>query len=140
MVPTVSALADRGTLDLLAHTPDGVTFEHIATHTRANRGYLRVALRLMASCGWLLQRIEDGRVTAYTLTDAGRAALAVAPRAYADVVSFVPKAIAFEEHLSGQADDALVRPYSELVERARSRWSVEEPAGAPREVCEMIRG
>ena len=49
--PTAKALADRGGFDLFlaADAPECVDLEDIIVHTRGNRGYLRVALRLLAS-------------------------------------------------------------------------------------------
>src|SRR5207247_1538802 len=56
MVPTVSALWERGALELLTSAPDSVAFDDIVKRTHANAGYLRVALRLLASCGWLVEQ------------------------------------------------------------------------------------
>jgi hypothetical protein len=137
MAPTVRALADRGAFDLLNDAPGVVVFEEIVAQTRANRGYLRVALRLLASSGWLMQHIEpSGRVTAYKLTDLGRAALTIAPAPYADVVDFLPKAISFEEYLLGASDDALVPALRGLVERFRRGWGI---AGDGDPACEAVR-
>src|SRR5207249_8045299 len=49
MAPTMTALADRGGFDLFtaATAPDWVDLEDVIVHTRGNRGYLRVALRLL---------------------------------------------------------------------------------------------
>jgi hypothetical protein len=141
MAPTVRALADRGTFDVFAHADDAA-FDEIAAHTRANRGYLRVALRLLASSGWLTQQLgANDRVAAYTLTDRGRLALSVAPAAYGEAVEFLPKAISFEEYLFSASDDALVPALNDLVRRARSRWEIGPGATAAEEaVREQVRG
>ena len=60
LAPTVVALADRGVFRLFDSAAAWVTFDEIAERTHANRGYLRVALRLLTSCGWLRQRTEAG--------------------------------------------------------------------------------
>ena len=142
MAPTLRALADRGALDLFAAAPGPLAFDEVATHTRANRGYLRVALRLMASSGWMRRHMDErGRVVAYSLTAAGCAALDVAPRPYADIVAFLPKAIAFEDYMFGASDEALVPTLAELVQRARERWGIgPSPDRAIEEVREQVRG
>jgi hypothetical protein len=58
LAPTVAALADRGVFSLFASPSPSITLDEIAERTHANRGYLRVALRLLASSGWLRQRKE----------------------------------------------------------------------------------
>ncbi len=137
MAPTVRALAERGAFDMLREAPGVVVFEEIAAQTRANRGYLRVALRLLASAGWLTQHMEpSGRVTAYKLTDAGRTALRIAPAPYADVTDFLPKAISFDEYLLGASDDALVPALRGLVNRARRGWEIGGDGSAG---CEAVR-
>ncbi len=42
MAPTVSALWERGALELLTSTPGPVVFADVVKHTHANAGYLRV--------------------------------------------------------------------------------------------------
>jgi len=56
MGPTVAALWERGALERLTSPPGPVPFGDILDRTHANPGYLRIALRLLASCGWLIER------------------------------------------------------------------------------------
>src|SRR4030095_7591204 len=55
LAPVVKALADRGVFARLADEPAGIGFDKIADQTHGNRGYLRVALRLLISSGWVAE-------------------------------------------------------------------------------------
>jgi hypothetical protein len=124
IAPTVCSLADRQLFAALDASPAGVRFEALVRETRANPGYLRVALRLLTSCGWLTQRGEPSHPAAYSLTDVGRASLELGLEPYRDVVEFLPRAVAFDEHLFGASDDALVSSLSHLVRRSRGGWGL----------------
>src|SRR5687767_14439028 len=89
MAPTVKALHDRGVPQLLLEATSPVTFADLVEHTRANPGYLRVALRLLASSGWLEETaLENRRAFTYAPTAAGRTALQAAPVVYEQAVAF----------------------------------------------------
>src|SRR5882724_11509956 len=76
LAPTVKALWDRKVFDLFHGLSEWVKLDEFVDRTRGNRGYLRVALRLLAACGWLEQRLEDnGRSASFALTSEGRIAL-----------------------------------------------------------------
>ena len=125
--PTATALADRGGFDLFlaAGAPACVDLEDIIVHTRGNRGYLRVALRLLASAGWLRQRVErNGRFVSYALTDEGRTAMSWAPPLYRQAVAFLPKTLFLEDALFGRQDDALLPSLQDLVDKAGNRWDI----------------
>ena len=86
--PTAHALAERGVLEVFL---DGRrhTLANLTARFGANEGYLNVALRILASQGWLLHEIDaetDG-VTC-TVTEAGRIACKHVDL-YADVVDFM---------------------------------------------------
>src|SRR5438067_10576998 len=81
VAPTISALWERGALEELAAGSGAVEFGDLVARTHANPGYLRVALRLLASCGWLTQIQTEGSVT-YQLTREGRIAMTLAPPLY----------------------------------------------------------
>src|SRR5262249_10330903 len=96
IAPTATALADRGGFDLslAGNAPEWIDLEDIVVHTRGNRGYLRVALRLLASAGWLRQRLErNGRFVSYALTEEGGTAMRWAPPLYRQAVAFLPKTL-----------------------------------------------
>jgi hypothetical protein len=140
VAPTVSALWERGALEIFADRSGPVAFTDIAARTHANAGYLRVALRLLASCGWLAQ-VPTGRSTAFMLTREGRIAMTLAPALYSEVSSFfLPKALFLEDYLFRQSDEPLVPLLRELVQRAKDRWRIgahEDPVIA--DVRERVR-
>jgi hypothetical protein len=123
VAPTISALWERGALDPLTDAPGRVTFAHLVERTHANRGYLRVALRLLRACGWLAE--DPPGSDAYTLTRRGRIAMTLAPPLYAEMTSYLlPKALFFDDVLFGAADEPVVSLVRELVQRARDGWRI----------------
>ena len=141
LAPTVKALHDRNVFELFADRSGWVELDQIVERTHGNRGYLRVALRLLASCGWLKQRtIESGRGAAYMLTPEGVLGVSLAPPLYSEVVSFMPKAIFLEDFLFGTSDEPILPSLRELAAGSRARWGIrshEDVAGA--KVGEQIR-
>ncbi len=139
LAPTVKALWDRRVFDLFDGPTRWLELDQVAPH--GNRGYLRVALRLLASCGWLTQRCsENGSRPSYALTREGVIATALAPPLYGEVVSFLPKAIFLEDFLFGDSDEPVLPSLREFVSRARERWGIrpdEDPVAG--KVGEQIR-
>jgi hypothetical protein len=123
LAPTVKALADRGVFDVLSG-PDWIETDEIIDRTCGNRGYMQVALRLLASYGWLRRQTdEQGRLSAYSLSPEGRAALATAPALYAQVVPFIQFAMFLEDFLFGQSEGSVAEPFAALIAKARNRWA-----------------
>ena len=56
IIPTLKSLLDRRVFDLFGVSPEPVALDQIVNRTHGNRGYLRVALRLLVSCGWMVER------------------------------------------------------------------------------------
>jgi hypothetical protein len=125
LAPTVKALWDRRVFDLFGSAGEWVEFDRLARETRANRGYLRVALRLLASCGWLKQQVESGHAPRYALTDEGRVAVNTAPLLYGEVLSFVAKAVFLEDFLFGTSDRPVLPSLQELVRRSGERCGLQ---------------
>jgi hypothetical protein len=119
LAPVVKALADRGVFAMLADAPAGIGFDEIANQTHGNRGYLRVALRLLVSCGWMA---ETG-ASKYALTTEGKIAVWLAP-IFSEAVSFIPKAIFLDDFLFGKSDRAVLPSLQDLARRAAERWGV----------------
>lgn len=142
LAPTVKALWDRRVFELFEGSSEWVHLDQIVDRTHANRGYMRVALRLLASCGWLTQRTQEGgRCPRSVLTAEGRIAARLAPPLYGEVVSFVPKAIFLEDFLFGKSDRPVLPSLQELVRRSRERWGLglrDDPVTA--RVSDRIRG
>ena len=128
LAPTVKALWDRRVFDLFGAVGEWMDFDKVAKETRANRGYLRVALRLLAACGWLKQHVESEHAPRYALTAEGRIALYTAPLLYGEVLSFVAKAVFLEDFLFGASDRPLLPSLHELVRRSKERWGLEPDA------------
>jgi len=130
LAPTVKALWDRRVFELFGAGSDWVDFDQAVERTRANRGYLRVALRLLAACGWLKQSVEREKTPRYSMTSEGRIALAVAPLLYGEVLSFITKAIFLEDFLFGTSDRPVLPSLQELVRRSKERWGLEPQTDA----------
>ncbi len=145
LAPTVKALWERKVFDLFHGPSRWVNFDEIVEHTHGSRGYLRIALRLLLSAGWMEERTSDGGSrTSYALTREGKLATSVAPPLYGEVVSFIPKALFLEDFLFGSSDEPVRSSLRELVARAQARWdlglqggSQEDPVTA--RVYEQIR-
>ncbi|MBZ5586816.1 MAG: hypothetical protein LAQ30_32450, partial [Acidobacteriia bacterium] len=128
LAPTVKALWDRRVFEFFPAIGEWVEFDRIARETRANRGYLRIALRLLASCGWLEQRAEGGQAPRFALTAEGAVALREAPLLYGEILSFVAKAVFLEDFLFGASDRPVLASLQELVRRSKERWGLEGDA------------
>ncbi|MBZ5548364.1 MAG: class I SAM-dependent methyltransferase [Acidobacteriia bacterium] len=136
LAPTVKALWDRRVFDLFEADDEWVELDRVLDQTRANRGYLRAALRLLSSCGWLRQRLENGHPPSYSLTLEGKIALGMAPLLYGEVLSFVSKAIFLEDFLFGESDRPVLPSLQELVRRSKEHWGL-QPQSDP--VAEQVR-
>ncbi len=141
VAPTFKALWDRRVFDLFEPPAEWVELDRIVERTRGNRGYLRVAMRLLASCGWVKQQSEDELFLRYALTAEGRAALALAPLLYAEALPFITKAIFLEDFLLGDSDRPVLPSLQELTRRSKEHWGLgaQQEAVAER-VSEQIRG
>jgi hypothetical protein len=124
LAPTVKALWDRRVFELFGSAGEWVDFDRVAEETRANRGYLRVALRLLASCGWLKQQVQSGHAPRYALTAEGTVAVSAAPLLYGEVLSFVAKAVFLEDFLFGASDRPVLPSLQELVRRSKEHWGL----------------
>ena len=125
LAPTVKALWDRKVFDLFNRPSLWTEFEEIVQHTHGNRGYLRVALRLLVSYGWLEERRDgDPARPGYALTREGVVAVTSAPRLYEEAVDFAPKAVFLEDFLYSSSDEPVLPSLRSLVTRAKNRWGL----------------
>ena len=122
LAPTVNALRNRAVFELLQDAPNGRTLTDLVTRTHANRGYLGIALRLLVSYGWMRQD-TDGDEARHALTERGRIAIKHAAL-YADVVSFIPKAIFLDDFLFGSLGEVVLPSLRGLVVRSEERWGL----------------
>lgn len=126
LAPTVNALSDRGVLQLFDQSAGWISFEEILNRTRGNRGYLRVAMRLLVSCGWLKQHTdENGEVVGYAWTEEGKIASKLAPPLYSEVTSFIPKALYLSNYLFDASDAVLLPSLQEQGLRAKKHWGID---------------
>jgi len=141
VIPTLKALLGRRVFDLFGVLSDRVELDQIVKQTHGNRGYLRVAFRLLASCGWMEEHAgRNGGNVAYSLTAKGRIATSVASAHCAEVISFLPKAIFLEDFLFGKSDEAILPSLEALVQKAKVHWGLAahgDPVEA--EVCRQVR-
>ncbi len=141
LAPTVAALADRGVFRAFDSAATCIALDEICERTHANRGYLRVALRLLTSCGWLRRSTTPGKPDEYALTPEGVIGVRLAAPLYREVISFIPKALFLEDFLYGKFDGPVLPSLQSLVERARERW-LAAPQDDPvtTRVAENVRG
>ena len=122
--PTISALNRNGVLTLFHQSPT-VSLGEITRHTRGNEGYLQVAMRLLASQGWLVQAVNSRNDTIkYTTTNQTHQAFAMAD-AYTEITRFLPVAASMDAYLY---EDKMVQPERELLHqigRRRKRWGLD---------------
>jgi hypothetical protein len=132
LAPTIKALADRKVFELFHSTSIEITLDEIVERTRGNRGYLRVALRLLASCGWMRQTVrENGRQVSYSLTREGVIGTSAAPALCAEILPFLPKAIYLEDFLFGGSGAPALTSLPELIARSKDRWSIASQSNEP---------
>lgn len=136
LAPVVRALCDRGVFEMFREASSGsealgseatrwVDLDQIAEKTRANHGYLRIALRLLVGGGWLRWRTGDYGMACYQLTSAGIIALRTAPELYREVVSFIPMAIFLEEFLFGRSQGLFLPSLQVLIDKAIEGWGLD---------------
>jgi hypothetical protein len=140
LVPTIKALWDRKVFDEFHGSPEPVRLDQIEKQTHGNRGYLRVALRLLASCGWLEERREkESRNISYSLTSKGMIGTKLAPL-YGEAVSFLPKAIFLEDFLFGKSGETVLPSLHTMAARSEDRWNIPaEEDSVKREVHDQVR-
>lgn len=141
IIPTLKALLGRRVFDLFGVLSDRVELDQIVNQTHGNRGYLRVAFRLLASCGWMEEHAgRNGANVAYSLTAKGQVATSVASAHCGEVVSFLPKAIFLEDFLFGKSDEAILPSLEALVQKAKSHWDMAGHGDlVEAEVCQQVR-
>jgi hypothetical protein len=140
VAPTVKALWDRRVFTLFDKSSAWVKLDRIVDQTHGNRGYLRVALRLLCSCGWMKHQTENGSPS-YALTPEGQIAIDCAPTLYGEAIPFVPKAVFLEDFLFGTSDRPLLFSLQTLVDRVKARWGIgADPDPLTAKVYDQIRG
>jgi hypothetical protein len=108
---TTFALYKKGGLDFLLKNKK-VTIDEVAAHFEANEGYLNIALRVLASQGWLVQHIDNvSNTVSYQINENSEEAFKLAPL-YEDVVKLLTYSVKFpEKHIGTDAFIALERVF-----------------------------
>lgn len=125
VVPTIAALADRGALEALSGAGDGIPLDAVALAAGADRAGLRVALRLLAAQGWLLEDAGADRGNpAWRVTTAGRLAFEIAPAACRRAAAFLGTAANLPQAFASEPDAASTDALREIVDWARCGWGL----------------
>ena len=129
LAPVVRALFDRGVFEMFRDDPSiWIGLDTIVEKTRGNQGYLRVALRLLVSAGWLQMRTGEYGSAAYALTADAPVRLKVSPPFYREVVSFIPMAIFLEDFLFGKSQVSFLPMLQVLFDKAIAGWDSGVPS------------
>jgi hypothetical protein len=140
LAPTIKALTDRGVSQMLLDAAGAVFFVDLVEQTGANPGYLRVALRLLASSGWVDEIASaNRREFTYALTAGGRAAVRAGAPLYEQVCSFLPSALRMHDALFGTSDEAMLPLLWQSVEQMQRRWGLAAAPDLSPDVVEQIR-
>jgi hypothetical protein len=123
LVPVAKALWDRGVFGYFDESGT-VSLDAIVERTRGNRGYLNIAMRLLASAGWVNLQQEHGQSPRYSLTRYGQLALRFAPPLFAEAASYIPLAIFFEDFLMGKSQSGVHPALRVIAAKARERWGI----------------
>ena len=114
IAPTVSALHKGGICSYLLQNPH-VNFQKLSSKFETNAGYLNVALRLLASQGWLQRKIlKDGEDIDLNLTDKGKSALKMSHH-YDIFCHYIPTLIKFDQHLFDSEVEAKEEEFTDLI-------------------------
>ena len=112
--PTVSALHEGGISEYILKHPH-FSFQKLSKEFEINAGYLNVALRLLASQGWMQRKIlTDGEEIDFKLTDKGKVALSLSHH-YAHFCQYIPVLVNIDQHLFNKELQA-EKDFSKIIE------------------------
>lgn len=118
--PVALALHRKGVLARLLAADGPLALAELTAAFGANEGYLNVALRVLASQGWLTQVLDNAADTiSYAVTPIGRVAMPLAGL-YADVVALLQLAPVHPR----QAAPESARKWAGVAARLRSRYDL----------------
>ena len=112
--PTVSALHEGGIGEYILKHPH-FSFQKLSKEFEINAGYLNVALRLLASQGWMQRKIlTDGEEIDFKLTDKGKIALSLSHH-YVQFCQYIPVLVNIDQHLFNKELQS-EKDFSKLIE------------------------
>jgi len=118
-----------------------VSLDEIVSATRGNRSYLRIAMRLLTTCGWMHEQRNDRRGPLYAITAQGKLALRIAPPLYAQAHEILLHGQRLEELLSSNVEDASFDAIERHIDAARRNWFASPSAlSLEAEVYDHVRG
>jgi hypothetical protein len=136
----MAALAERDITALLSTAGAGLSLDSIADQTGANRAYLRVALRLLASGGWLVEDMSaDCRSVSYRVTPAGQAAFGLTRDLWRQAAVFLPTAARLRD-LFSEPDVLAVDTLRDASRRIAHGWGLQGDAGTDRQIRRYLDG
>ncbi|MDP6853627.1 MAG: class I SAM-dependent methyltransferase [Candidatus Marinimicrobia bacterium] len=119
IAPTVSALEEGGINTFIKNNPE-FTFTQILENFELNPGYMNVALRLLASQGWLERNIiADGESIDFILTIKGIKALEFS-HYYKKFSKFIPILVDMDKFLFDPNAESVQEQFTGLIEDWRS--------------------
>ncbi len=123
-IPTtfvVNTLMKKGFFSYASHN-EQFTFEELRIFLQANEGYLKIALRLLCSLGWLSKE-GNWKDPKFRLTEMGQVSMELLP-AYRNAADILPSVLDMSVTLSG-ADHKLLQNYHRLVQLLTLNWRID---------------
>lgn len=133
---TSFALYKKGIFDFLLKNKK-VTIEEITSHFEANEGYLNIALRVLASQGWLVQHLDNTtNQVIYQINANSEEAFQLAPL-YEDAVKLLSYSVTFpEKHIGADAFIALER----VFKKYQNNFDLQAESEIEQQVLKHIEG
>ena len=125
VAPTAYALYQAGVMERFAGDEE-VALDLLTQEFRANEGYLNVALHMLCSQGWLVQRLEEEQDRVFfRSTPAGRIAAAYFG-SYEKVVEFLPYAIKMPDYIVNGFDPKALIQLKTLFRNYENRFGLKK--------------
>lgn len=119
--PVMAAFSSKNVFSILEQDKL-IEPESIVSYFGGNSGYINVALRTLASQGWLTRSVEGSY--SYALTKTGHIALKLS-RYYDQAVRFLPWAMHLQDLLfSEKAETAFIKDLERLVDLFKRKWEL----------------
>ncbi len=121
IAPTIDALFKKGIIDYMEKEGHWDLCS-IIRKFNANIGYINIALRLLASQGWLMRTVlKDGKNIEYSLTDLGRNMIQYAHK-YSQLIPWYSEAVYLEKLITENNLHDIDGIFYELLQSAENLW------------------
>lgn len=133
LVPVMRALIDGNIFWLYQMRHGNITVEKGFERLGANKGYLRGALRLLTSYGWMRMVKDETGIKTYYLTSVGKEAYRLISEnnyLYGKMVSFISIGIKMDDFLFGNGEYTLEEQvlFDGMATFSKNRWSTLWPS------------